>query len=48
MAIDNWESPVLAVQWHPEELRDLNLIKNFFGRNCRKKKPRAAANTAKS
>lgn len=26
----NWGSPILAVQWHPEELRDLALLQNFF------------------
>jgi putative glutamine amidotransferase len=26
----NWNSPILAVQWHPEELRDLKLLQNFF------------------
>lgn len=30
-SIINWPSPILAVQWHPEELRDVELIKNFFG-----------------
>ncbi len=25
-----WGSPILAVQWHPEELRDLSLLQNFF------------------
>jgi gamma-glutamyl-gamma-aminobutyrate hydrolase PuuD len=29
--IKGWGAPVLAVQWHPEELRDLELIQNFFG-----------------
>jgi len=28
--IVNWGSQILAVQWHPEELRDLKLIQNFF------------------
>lgn len=27
-----WEAPILAVQWHPEELFDINLIQNFFTR----------------
>lgn len=27
----SWESPILAVQWHPEELKDVNLLRNFFG-----------------
>ena len=26
----DWKSPILAVQWHPEELKDLQLIHNFF------------------
>lgn len=25
-----WGSPILAVQWHPEELEDYELISNFF------------------
>lgn len=25
-----WGSPILAVQWHPEELRDTKLLGNFF------------------
>lgn len=29
--IENWPSPILAVQWHPEELMDTLLIRNFFG-----------------
>lgn len=29
--IKGWASPILAVQWHPEELNDIALIKNFFG-----------------
>jgi putative glutamine amidotransferase len=29
--IRGWDAPILAVQWHPEELRDLELIQNFFG-----------------
>lgn len=31
--ISHWGSPILAVQWHPEELMDVELIKNFFGTN---------------
>jgi gamma-glutamyl-gamma-aminobutyrate hydrolase PuuD len=26
----DWGSPIFAVQWHPEELKDLALIRNFF------------------
>lgn len=28
--ISNWGAPILAVQWHPEELEDIELISNFF------------------
>jgi len=28
--INTWPSPILAVQWHPEELNDTALLKNFF------------------
>lgn len=28
--IVNWGSPILAVQWHPEELRDYDLLNNFL------------------
>jgi len=31
--IFNWGGPILAVQWHPEELKDLALIRNFFVEN---------------
>jgi len=31
--INNWNSPIMGVQWHPEELRDIELIHNFFTRN---------------
>jgi putative glutamine amidotransferase len=27
----DWEAPILAVQWHPEEMEDYTLIQNFFG-----------------
>lgn len=30
LRISGWGSPILAVQWHPEELRDLTLLQNFF------------------
>lgn len=30
LVIANWKSPVMAVQWHPEELKDYKLIRNFF------------------
>lgn len=35
--IFNWGAPILAVQWHPEELKDLQLIFNFFSKHCTKK-----------
>jgi putative glutamine amidotransferase len=28
--IKNWGTRILAVQWHPEELKDLDLLRNFF------------------
>lgn len=28
--INSWKSPIMAVQWHPEELKDVKLLKNFF------------------
>lgn len=31
--IVDWGAPILAVQWHPEELKDITLIHNFFLRN---------------
>jgi putative glutamine amidotransferase len=31
--IKGWNAPILAVQWHPEELRDYDLISNFFHGN---------------
>jgi len=30
LRIFDWGAPILAVQWHPEEMRDLNLLANFF------------------
>lgn len=32
--IKNWGCPILCVQWHPEELRDTQLIGRFFQRSC--------------
>lgn len=32
--INNWfDNKILAVQWHPEELKDVNLLRSFFGGN---------------
>ena len=31
-SLGNFGTPILAVQWHPEELLDTALITNFFGR----------------
>lgn len=28
--IHNWGGPIMAVQWHPEELGDIRIIRNFF------------------
>ena len=55
ITIDDWgESRIAAVQWHPEELRDVKLLKTFFdGENGRllvrtpKKKKAAAKKAAK-
>jgi len=30
MRIHNWGGNIMGVQWHPEELRDIRLLKNFF------------------
>jgi len=30
MRIHDWGGPIMGVQWHPEELRDIELLKNFF------------------
>lgn len=32
LTISGWGSPVTAVQWHPEELRDVELLRNFFAK----------------
>ena len=37
-SIIDWKAPILAVQWHPEELKDLHLISNFFSKYCKKKR----------
>lgn len=29
--IHGWGAPIMGVQWHPEELRDVRPIRNFFG-----------------
>lgn len=31
--IHNWGGKIMGVQWHPEELNDVKLIKNFFNSN---------------
>ncbi|RLI63221.1 MAG: hypothetical protein DRO67_06055 [Candidatus Asgardarchaeum californiense] len=36
MKIHNWDAPIMGVQWHPEELRDIALIRNFFSNNKEK------------
>ncbi len=30
MKINDWGAPIMGVQWHPEELKDIRLIRNFF------------------
>lgn len=30
-SISDWGGPIMAVQWHPEELKDFELIQKFFG-----------------
>lgn len=30
MKIHNWGAPMMGVQWHPEELKDVRIIRNFF------------------
>jgi gamma-glutamyl-gamma-aminobutyrate hydrolase PuuD len=33
LSIEGWSNaPMMGVQWHPEELEDYNLLKNFFGK----------------
>lgn len=34
----DWGAPILAVQWHPEELKDIELLHNFFLNNGKKEK----------
>lgn len=34
--IINWGAPILAVQWHPEELKDIRLLRNFFLKDSNK------------
>lgn len=29
--IHNWGGPIMGVQWHPEELGDIRILRNFFG-----------------
>jgi len=36
MKIHNWGGPIMGVQWHPEELKDISLIRNFFSNNKEK------------
>lgn len=40
--IVGWGAPILAVQWHPEELMDTALIQNFFDRATSVKKKTTA------
>lgn len=32
LRVTKWNAPILAVQWHPEELSDYDLIVNFFNK----------------
>ena len=32
----DWGPAILAVQWHPEELKDIDLLYNFFLKNDKK------------
>jgi gamma-glutamyl-gamma-aminobutyrate hydrolase PuuD len=44
MLIKGWTpAPILGVQWHPEELQDHLLIRNFFENICSAPKPQKAA-----
>jgi gamma-glutamyl-gamma-aminobutyrate hydrolase PuuD len=36
MKIHSWDAPIMGVQWHPEELKDIALIRNFFSNNKEK------------
>jgi len=29
--ITDWGGPIMGVQWHPEELGDIRIIRSFFG-----------------
>ena len=35
--IHDWGAPIMGVQWHPEELKDVRPIRNFFGEDTKKK-----------
>lgn len=30
MKIHNWGAPIMGVQWHPEELKDIRILRNFL------------------
>lgn len=34
--INNWGAPIMGVQWHPEELKDIRPIRKFFGGDNKK------------
>jgi gamma-glutamyl-gamma-aminobutyrate hydrolase PuuD len=36
--IGNWGSSIMGVQWHPEEMMDVSLVRNFFENNKTKPK----------
>lgn len=42
--IKNWGGPIMGVQWHPEELGDIRVIRNFFGDGETKAKVAAEGN----